>query len=217
MLHHQLEYASTVSILPALFVLFSVLLHIFSHKFGDSAADSVRCALQDNPSNTVDMAASRVNEKYCDCGDGAHEHSAATSLGNPFIALGEGHIRRSIHTSWLHHSHCDCFRGSDEENSTCTYTCPDLQHAMLQKVQTRIDAFKSEIARRETYVAQAFRVITDDKQCFSSLQLKLMSFDSTRKATDTQITALWSVRVRHVATDAPPARWKHVRRRGLPR
>ena len=131
------------------------------------------------------IAASMVNDNYCDCADGSDEPGTAACAGGHFYCRNRGHLGKYVASAVVNDGVCDCCDGSDEyggdggTTAKCADTCVaaaassraaaaasirTLEAGALIKVRLAADGAEAIAAKRQEAGGAAANIATRGRQ-----------------------------------------------------
>ena len=115
----------------------------------------------------------RVNDDYCDCGDGSDEPGTAACPNGVFFCQNSGHVAKYVPTNRVNDGVCDCCDASDEYASSkqCLDNCHELGR------EARVEAEKAaELAKEGNKIR--LEMLTLGKRLKGENQAKLVKLRS---------------------------------------
>ncbi|XP_043289156.1 glucosidase 2 subunit beta [Venturia canescens] len=111
------------------------------------------------------MSFDRVNDDYCDCGDGSDEPGTAACPNGVFFCQNTGHISRYLPSSRVNDGVCDCCDASDEwaSDAQCLQNCHELGKEARKELEKAAELLKEGSKIRLEMIAIGKRLKTENQ------------------------------------------------------
>ncbi|XP_043942798.1 glucosidase 2 subunit beta-like [Protopterus annectens] len=109
----------------------------------------------------------RVNDDYCDCGDGSDEPGTSACPNGKFHCTNTGYRPTYLPASRVNDGICDCCDGTDEYNSgtICENTCKELGKKEREHLRKMAEVSREGLRIKEQLVQEAKKSKEGKKVC----------------------------------------------------
>ncbi|XP_011501518.1 PREDICTED: glucosidase 2 subunit beta [Ceratosolen solmsi marchali] len=141
---------------------------------------------------SLQLPYSRLNDDYCDCGDGSDEPGTAACANGSFYCQNSGYQALYIPSSRVNDGVCDCCDASDEyaSNIQCVDNCHELRRKAWLEAQRAAELAKEGNKIRLEYIALGKQLSTENKAKLAKLRIDYDEAELIKKERENEKTVI---------------------------